>query len=296
MSDVGSSGEGGKRRSIQAVVAQIERETDDTVTLHLFTDEKNPAYRAGQFLTIDPREFPALIPQVEWMEKAKGLREPPRAYSMSSAPHDRYVAVTVKVDGFVAGRDAYPPLLSPYLTHGLHVGQRFEVKGYMGHYVFDPDLETQGGEVLHLCAGSGIVPNFSLIKDALDRGLKLHHTLLFGNRKFGDIIFLNKLDALQEAHPDQLKVVHALSGEPDVEKFGRHDVVKGRVDAALIAKHVRDAHAAKVYLCGPAITRWEKKRAQAEGKEAPPRFIETMLVALDSVGVARDNVVKEAFG
>ena len=43
----------------------------------------------------------------------EGKPEPPRAYSMCSAPHERYLAVTVKEERYVSGLTKFPPLLSP---------------------------------------------------------------------------------------------------------------------------------------------------------------------------------------
>jgi 3-ketosteroid 9alpha-monooxygenase subunit B len=284
------------RRAFRAVIAEITRETPDTVTLHLFVGEENRGYRAGQFLTIDPKQFPALVPLVAWMEHEKGAKEPPRAYSMASIPSDPYVSITVKVDGFRAGHDKYPPLLSPYLVDGCRVGQEFEAKGYMGHYVLDDGLPDDT-HVLHLCAGSGIVPNFALIREALERGLPYRHTLLYGNRRFHDVIFRRQLDDLEARFADRLTVIHALTGEPDLAKLSRgRNVVKGRVDEALLRLHLGDSEKTRVYLCGPAITRWERLRAKAENRVAPPRFIESMIAALENCGIAKNRVVKEAFG
>ena len=47
--------------------------------------------------------------------RLKGKREPPRAYSMCSSPHERYLAVTVKEERYLSGTTKFPPLLSPLL-------------------------------------------------------------------------------------------------------------------------------------------------------------------------------------
>lgn len=287
--------EDGKRKSFRAVVADITRETRDAVTLHLFVGAEGRQYIAGQFLTIDPHQFPALAPLIEWMELDKKAKEPPRAYSMSSAPHDPYVSITVKVDGFKAGRDKYPPLLSPYLVDGVHIGQTMEVKGYMGHYVLDESLPADA-HIFHLCAGSGIVPNLSMIRDALFRDLPYRHTLVYGNRLWDDVICRVILDDLADHYAAKLKVVHCLSGEPNLERCGSRTVYKGRVDATALERHLGDREKVRVYMCGPAVTRWERVRAKAEGVVAPPRFIETMLVELENLGVGKDRIEKEAFG
>jgi 3-ketosteroid 9alpha-monooxygenase subunit B len=287
--------EGGKRKSFRTVVADITRETRDAVTLHLFAGAEGRAYVAGQFLTIDPHQFLALAPLIEWMELEKKAKEPPRAYSMSSAPHDPFVSITVKVDGFKAGRDKYPPLLSPYLVDGCRVGQEIEVKGYVGHYVLDTELPADA-HIVHLCAGSGIVPNLSMLRDALHRDLPYRHTLIYGNRLWDDVICRKMIDELAERHPEKLNVVHCLSGEPNLARCGSRNVYKGRVDGTVLERHLGDREKVRVYMCGPAVTRWERVRAKAEGVAPAPRFIETMLAELEKIGVGKDRIEKEAFG
>src|SRR5690349_1697350 len=68
-----------------AVIADLVVETPDTVTA--FLDVGQPVtYRAGQYVTIDPHQFPSLGSMTRYLEHLKGRPEPPRAYSMSSAP------------------------------------------------------------------------------------------------------------------------------------------------------------------------------------------------------------------
>jgi len=83
-------------KEMEVMVADVIIETPDTTTLVLFTGNDRLEYLAGHFLTIDPHQFESLERFTSFLEDLKGKREPPRAYSMSSAPHERYLAVTVK--------------------------------------------------------------------------------------------------------------------------------------------------------------------------------------------------------
>jgi len=82
-------------KEMEVMVADVIIETPDTTTLVLFTGNDRLEYLAGHFLTIDPHQFESLERFTSFLEDLKGKREPPRAYSMSSAPHERYLAVTV---------------------------------------------------------------------------------------------------------------------------------------------------------------------------------------------------------
>ena len=109
------------------MVADVIVETPDTSTLVLFTGNDRLDYQAGHFLTIDPHQFEALDRFTAFLEHLKGKVEPPRAYSMCSAPHERYLAVTVKEERFVPNVTKYPPLLSPLLVKRTVRERRHEV-------------------------------------------------------------------------------------------------------------------------------------------------------------------------
>ena len=98
------------------MVADVIVETPDTATLVLFTGNERLDYLPGHFLTIDPHQFEGLERFIAFLEDLKGRKEPPRAYSMASSPHEKYLAVTVKEERYVTGLTQYPPLLSPLLV------------------------------------------------------------------------------------------------------------------------------------------------------------------------------------
>ena len=135
-------------------------------------------YCAGQYPTIDPSQFTELQSLLRELERSERRREPPRAYSMSSAPHERHVAVTIKGESLDPRRHGYPPLLSRFLVQRLSAGDRLIVAGFLGGYTLSDDVETTCDHVLHLCAGSGSVPNVSILKDSLKRQARLRHVRL----------------------------------------------------------------------------------------------------------------------
>src|SRR5436190_9125052 len=103
----------GSRRikELEVMVADVILETPDTATLVLFTGNDRLDYSAGHFLTIDPHQFESLHRFTAFLEDLKGQREPPRAYSMCSAPHERYLAVTVKQERHVSSLTKFQPRL-----------------------------------------------------------------------------------------------------------------------------------------------------------------------------------------
>src|SRR5215510_3127651 len=163
-------------RRIKQMEVMVASETPDTATLVFFTGNDRLEYSAGHFLTIDPHQFEALQRFTAFLEDLKGRREPPRAYSMSSAPHERYLAITVKEERYVSGATRFPPLLSPMLVKRTSRGHRLIITGFTGPYTLMDDIESKTDHLVHLCAGSGSVPNFAILKHALREHPRLRHT------------------------------------------------------------------------------------------------------------------------
>ena len=284
-----------KIKKLEVMIADVIRETPDSATLVLFTGNDQLEYRPGHFLTIDPHQFPALERFIEYFEEMKGKREPARAYSLASAPHEKYLAITVKEEYYISGRTKYPPLLSPLLVWRMQPGTRMVVTGFGGPYVLPTDIESRTDHLVHVCAGSGIVPNWSIIKHSLAEDLQLRHTLVYGNKTFEDIIFRRQVEALQRQHPDRVQVVHALSREQEVHRYGEA-FQPGRVDRAVIQSAIPDPSAAVVFACGPGIGKWERLAAKESGTDPQPRFLESALAALEEIGVPKAQIHHESYG
>ena len=274
-----------------AVIADIVVETPDTITA--FLDLGQPVtYRAGQYVSIDPHQFPSLGSMTRYLEHVKGRHEPPRAYSMSSAPHEPYVAITIKEEVY-DGVMEYPPLISGFLVHQLRTGDRIEVTGFAGAYVLPDDPKTD--HILHLCAGSGSVPNVSIIKDSLLRHPHLRHTFVYSNKTLQDVIFRAALARLQAEHRDRLKVIHTITREAGIVSADE-DIRSGRVTVELLGDIFQREPNTIVYACGPAVSVWERRAHAAKGTTPTPRFLESMQSHLAELGVSRERIKLEAFG
>lgn len=282
-------------REMEAIVAEVIRETADTATLVFFTGNEPLDYQPGHFLTIRPQQFPALDRFCRYFEEVKGKREPGRAYSMSSAPHERDLAITIKEEPYIPGQTKYPPLLSHFLVWDAPPGTRMVFTGFGGPYTLPPDIESRTDHIVHICAGSGIVPNFSILKHCLARGMKLRHTLLYGNKTWDDIIFRRQIELLEAAYPDRLQVIHALSREAKLPSPDG-SVRKGRISEELVREAIPDPSSAVVYTCGPALSKFDRQAAKERGEEPQPRFLETVLAALKAIGVSDDRVNYESYG
>lgn len=271
----------------EARVHEVVLETADTVTLWLDVGER-AEYRAGQFLTIDPHQIPQTQELARALEESKGKKERARAYSLGSAPHERHLALTVKEEG----PGEFPSLLSPWLVHQVRAGDRFPISGFSGMYTLPDDIPA-GAHLVHLCSGSGIVPNFGIIKDVLHRRLPLRQTLLYSSRTWADVIYRDALTELARQAEGRLRVVHALTRDaaapPGVTVRTR------RIDAEMIREVAGDSPDAWFFVCGSSITAHERAAARSRGETPAPRFMETQRTTLLDLGVDRRRLHTEGW-
>jgi len=284
-----------KIKDLEVMVAEVVRESPEAATLVLFTGNDRLDYRPGHFLTLAPQQFRALERFIAYFEDIKGKKELARAYSLSSAPHERSLAITIKEERYVPGVTRFPPLLSPLLVWDTLPGTRLVVTGFSGPYTLPDNIESRTSHLVHVCAGSGIVPNMSMLKHALQQDLKVRHTLIYANRLWEDVIFRLQLDELAAAHPKRLKIVHALSREKKRLRSSS-EVRRGRVTEEIIREFIPDPASVEVFVCGPGVTKFDREAAREKGGAPQRRFLEAVMTHLASVGVPRERIHRESYG
>jgi ferredoxin-NADP reductase len=155
-----------------------------------------------------------------------------------------------------------------------------------------PDITSRTDHIVHICAGSGSVPNLSILKFALEHHPTLRHIFIYSNKTWDDVIFRDTLTELAARHPGRLRVVHTLTRE---EKVGRA-MRSGRVDQTLLREMIPDPSAPIVYLCGPGISKFDREAAKEAGTAPQPRFIESVLDNLRAIGVPDERIKRESYG
>jgi ferredoxin-NADP reductase len=283
-----------KIKTLEVMVAEVIEETPETTTLVLFTGNDQLEYQPGHFLTIDPHQFEALERWVAYLEYLKGKREPPRAYSLASSPDEKYLAITIKEERYQPGVTPYPPLLSPILAKRSTRGLKMTITGFTGPYTLPPE-DRMPAEILHICAGSGIVPNWSILKFTLRNYPAVKHTLIYSNKTWRDTIYRNQLLELQAQFPEQFRLVFTVTRETPPDGIPV-PVKSGRIDRQILAEELRRMDDPVVYVCGPAISSYEKKAARKEGTAPAPRFMESVLQCLAELGVERSRIRRESYG
>jgi ferredoxin-NADP reductase len=185
-----------------------------------------------------------------------------RSYSIASVADGTRVALTVECLG--------DGVVSPYLTDELRPGDRIELRGPVGGwFVWEP---AQGGPLLLVGGGSGVVPLMAMIRARAAAGSDVDTRLLFSSRSWEDVIYREELERLGG---DGLTVVHTLtrSQPPGWTGYAR------RVDAEMLAEvGPSPADQPGVYVCGPTP------------------FVEAVAEALVQLGHEPHRVKTERFG
>ncbi|GAA4527883.1 ferredoxin--NADP reductase [Amycolatopsis samaneae] len=197
-------------------VADVVTETADARSIVFEIPAEHAAafaYTAGQFLTLR-------IPS----ERTGSVA---RCYSLSSAPHEDRVQVTVKRTAGGYG--------SNWVCDELKPGARIEVLAPSG--VFSPASLDE--DFLLFAAGSGITPVISILKTALAHGSG-RVVLVYANRDERSVIFARELADLAARHADRLTVLHWLES------------VQGLPTAEQLRSLAAPYHAHEAFLCGPA--------------------------------------------
>ena len=186
-----------------------------------------------------------------------------RGYSISSPPEDKHVALTVERldDGEV----------SPYLTDELGIGDELELRGPIGGY-FTWQV-SQGGPLLLVAGGSGVVPLMAMIRHRAATGAVVPSRLLYSSRTFEDIIYRDELDRL--AQDPVLEVFHTLTrAQPESWTGYRRRINRALLEEVAWSPQQRP----HIFICGPT------------------RLVEDVATTLTELGHDPARVKTERFG
>jgi len=232
-----------------ATVVDVRSETPRARTLVLDVPEW-PGHRAGQHVDV------RLVAEDGYQAQ--------RSYSIASPPEERLVALTVeRIDNAE---------VSPYLCDVLRVGDGLEVRGPIGGY-FVWDI-TQGGPLLLVAGGSGIVPLMAMLRhharsDANARA-QVPVRLLYSARSWEEVIYRTELEQLTQG-----QVTFTLTRDAPADWPG----YRRRIDRAMLEQVSWPAsQMPRAFVCGPTPL---------------VESVSTLLVAL---GHDPSNVRTERFG
>jgi ferredoxin-NADP reductase len=231
-----------------ATVREVVAETAHARTLVLDVG-RWPGHRAGQ--------------HVDLRLTAEDGYQAQRSYSIASAPELGVLEITVELvdDGEV----------SPYLVQEVVPGDQLEVRGPIGgHFSWSAD---EGGPLLLVAGGSGLVPLMAMIRHRAARGSAAEAHLLISARTAPDVLYAPELAELGGSDCLTITYTYTRAAPPGWNGFAR------RVDADMLAAvGPAPAAAPRCFVCGPTP------------------FVESVLDLLVAAGHAPRAIHAERFG
>ncbi|MFT5014320.1 MAG: ferredoxin-NADP reductase [Dinoroseobacter sp.] len=208
-----------------------------------------PKFEAGQFLTIN----------VEIAGQAHV-----RTYTVSSAPSDKRLRLSIKRDGAV----------SIYLHNQLMANMTIKARPPSGGFVLNHDKPA-----VFVAAGIGITPMMSMIREGFFRSIKYRveqpMVLFYQVRDETQLVFQDELKELQSLMGESLRVVKVFSGESALTNVeADHQGYLNR----LILRTELALDDYQFYLCGPA------------------GFMQGAYNEIRALGVVDTSISAEAFG
>lgn len=201
--------------SLTQVRARVVRIVNETASTKTFVLQPNALWlgaQAGQFVRVQ-------------LEIAG--RRVERAYSLSSRPGSRHLAITVKRQD--------QGLVSRHLHDAVHVGDVLTISQALGEFTLAEELP---GKILLLSAGSGITPVMAMLRD------------LHGRRYQGDVVFLHVCHT-----PDDLifaRQLATIAGEfAELSLAVHYSATEGRFSPEVLALEVPDLGQRSTWMCGP---------------------------------------------
>jgi ferredoxin-NADP reductase len=205
----------------EATVRDVVAESGRAHTIVLDVPEW-PGHRAGQ--------------HVDVRLTAEDGYQAQRSYSIASAPEQDALELTVELvdDGEV----------SQYLVEDLRAGDSFELRGPIGgHFTWSV---ADGGPLLLLAGGSGLVPLMSMLRHRAARGSDVPARLLASVRAPKDRLYGDELAALAPRDGLHVAWTYTRAAPPGWTGWAR------RVDAAMLAElGPAQAERPRVFVCGP---------------------------------------------
>jgi ferredoxin-NADP reductase/predicted pyridoxine 5'-phosphate oxidase superfamily flavin-nucleotide-binding protein len=163
-----------------------------------------------------------------------------RTYTVSSAPSDQFLRISVKRDGVV----------SSHLHDRIQVGDWIEARAPQGHFTVQP---SERRPLVLLGAGVGITPMLSMLREVVYEGKRINRMrptwVLQSSRSVDDLAFREEFEELVARAGDKVKVLRVVS-QPPTEGGGESYDLPGRIDVELL-KTLLPLNDYDYYLCGP---------------------------------------------
>ena len=208
--------------------SEITRLTNDSVCIHFDVSSiENNAFNfiAGQYITL------------QHTINGEDVR---RSYSISCMPGKNKIEIGVKL--------VKNGLMSTFLTQDLRVGDKVNVMVPTGSFTLKTD-KNNSKHYMAICAGSGITPALSMIKDVLHNEPHSSFTLLYGNKNRSSVMYIDDLISLEKNFQSQFLVYYFFSRE-NVQNSINGRINNNNLDT-IFNENTSYKNIDSYYICGP---------------------------------------------
>jgi ferredoxin-NADP reductase len=235
--------------NIDFTVKSIRQETPDVKS---FVLQPAPgaefSYKPGQFLTVIHPKHP----------------DQRRSYSLSS--HPDYDEPTITLRRIANGE------VSRWFFDEVKPGDTVRTAGVSGLFTLPDKIETYEA-IVFLCAGTGITPAMSLIKEALHVRDFRKVILVYSNTSPASTVFRDEIEKLKVEYQSQFIVESFFSHSQDLSRarLGRLAL------ESILDRHLERVDNALFFLCGPHL------------------YMDNIIITLLTAGVSDLNIKREIF-
>jgi ferredoxin-NADP reductase len=188
-----------------------------------------------------------------------------RFFSLANAPHEDDLVIAMRM------RDTAFKRVLGRMPIGGNVRIEILLNSPHGSFALHDDASHPA---VFLIGGIGIVPAFSMIKDALERKLPHNMFLFYSNRRPEDAPFLDELETLAKHHPSFTLIATLTKPEKETSSWRGET---GHIDHSMLKKYVDDLQSPMYYLAGL------------------PEMASAMKTMLTTSGVRVENIRAEEF-
>lgn len=234
-------------RDFTTKLIRQEKRTEDVYSFYF--EKKDFTFDPGQYIRLT-------LPSVK-----NDPRGTSRSFSVSSAPYEESIMVTMKISQSVFKQT----MLS------LAPGDEVSLFGPIGRMVLDETITTP---LIFLAGGIGITPFHSMILYANKQKLPHKITFIVSFSTPEEIIYYDELTQIATEN-NNITVVYTIT-HPESSKV-QWKGQTGRISSEMILKYAPDAKESKFYMAGP------------------PAMVEAMLLITQEFGIDPKSVLKENF-
>lgn len=204
------------KNELHWIISKTKEETPNVISLFLKAEESKKLFIAGQYLTI----------KLLGLGPVEG-----KAYSISSAPHEDELRITIKKIGSFSSH-----------LHKLKIGDTIVTSQPYGFFYPEPDERS---DLVFVVGGIGITPCISIIKDLTYKKSSRPIHLFYSNQTEKDILFAEELSELKKINPN-LHINNFITREtPKTTTYKA-----GRITPNQIINSVPKYNTSEFFLCG----------------------------------------------